>query len=284
MSPTLSQIAFERILIPLDFSSTSITALPFAVEMASRYHAKLLALHVIPEAEYQTADAKSKAAERIRQTLAHRVDVPYDVLIEYGDIANRLPLLITSSGTDLLVLGTHGSHGLEKLVRGSVAQEIICACEVPVLAVGAQVTRTPAFKHILYATDFSAASEAAFLCAVSIARRFDASLVFLHVNEWSSQEPPVEAQAKTFQFFERHIADTGVSAIDFHRDVLVKFGARADQILDVAAARATDLIVMGLRCKHGLMARVSAHLPGPLSYEVMSQAPCPVISVPAKNH
>jgi nucleotide-binding universal stress UspA family protein len=261
------------------------TALPFAIEMASRYRAKLVVVHISPGASDQRSSVASTAhtSERIHQMLGDAGGRPYEVVIEHGNVLDRLPAIAGRSNADLLVLGNHGSHGLEKLVRGSVTQEIMCSARIPVLAVGAHVTRPSVFRKILYATDFSVASEAAFVCAVSIAARFAASLVFLHVNEWNSREPPIQAQAKTYEFFERHIAEAGVYAIDLHRDVLVKFGARADQILDVAAAGLIDLIVMGLRCKHGLAARVSSHLPGPVSYEVMSQAPCAVLGVPASD-
>lgn len=98
------------------------------------------------------------------------------------------------------------------------------------------------------------------------------------------QEPPIQAQAKTFDFFRQHIDEAGIHVTDLRPDVLVKFGARADQILEVAAGRASDLIIMGMHCKHGLMVRVSGHLSGSLSYEVMTQAPCAVLAVPADSH
>jgi nucleotide-binding universal stress UspA family protein len=286
MSPTSSQVAFQRILVPLDLSVISVAALPFAVGMAGRYGAKLLITHFLPESEYRHtgSSAKSAVLERLRPVLESMRGVSHEVLIEHGDVVEKLPSLVAQTGTDLVVLGAHGSHGLEKLVRGSVAQEIMCSCQIPVLAVGAEVSRQPEFKNILYATDFSAASEAAFICAVSVADHFNSSLVFLHVNEWNSQEPPIQAEAKTLEFFERHVSDVGVHTIDLHRDVLVKYGARADQILDVARRRASDLIVMGMHCKHGLRARVSAHLPGPVSYAVTSEAPCPVLAVPSATH
>lgn len=273
-------------MIPLDLSACSVAALPFAVGMAARYGAKLLITHFVAESEYRHAgsSASSAAVERMRPLFDSWGDISHEVLIEHGDVVEKLPGIVAQTGTDLVVLGAHGSHGLEKLVRGSVAQEIMCSSRVPVLAVGARVSRQPEFKNILYATDFSEASEAAFICAVSVADHFNSSLVFLHVNEWNSQEPPIQAETKTLEFFERHVSEVGVHAIDLRRDVLVKYGARADQILDVATSRASDLIVMGMRCKHGLMARVSAHLPGPISYALTSEAPCPVLAVPSVTH
>ena len=280
-----SQVVFQRILIPLDLSLNSLAALPFAVSMAGRYSAKLLITHFVQDSYQQTdTSTRSVATERMRHLLNAAGDISHEVVIEPGAIVQRLPALVARTGTDLLVLGTHGSHGLGKLVRGSMAQEIMCSCQVPALAVGAHVSREAGFKRILYATDFSPASEPAFLCAISVAARFGASIAFLHVNEPNGLEPPIAAEAKTFEFFERHLSELNVHSINLHRDVLVKFGARADQILEVARSRESDLIVLGMHCKHGLMARLAAHLPGPISYAVTAEAPCPVLAVPSKNN
>ena len=62
--------------------------------------------------------------------------------------------------------------------------------------------------------------------------------------------------------------------------VVVDFGARADLILEYAAARRVDLIVMGLHSRGGIRARITAHLPGSTTYEVVSRGTCPVLTVP----
>jgi nucleotide-binding universal stress UspA family protein len=281
-----SQTAFRRVLIPLDLSAISVAALPFAIEIARCYGATLVAMHAIPEGnrESTVTQAREAALDRITQMLNQAGGPASEVLVEHGDIIDRLAHIIEASATDLLVIGASGSHGLKRLLRGSGSQEIMCSSQVPVLAVGTHVTRPPGFQNILYATDFSPASEAAFVHAVSIAEHFRSVLSFLHVNDWNSQEPPIQAQAKTLDFFSQHIGKAGIHVSDLHPDVLVKFGARADQILEVATGRASDLIVMGVHCKHGLMARVSGHLPGPVSYEVMTQAPCAVLAVPSESH
>jgi nucleotide-binding universal stress UspA family protein len=63
-------------------------------------------------------------------------------------------------------------------------------------------------------------------------------------------------------------------------NIIVDFGSRSDLILEHAARRQADLIVMGLHPLGSIKARIASHLPGSISYEVMSKAGCPVLTVP----
>jgi nucleotide-binding universal stress UspA family protein len=65
---------------------------------------------------------------------------------------------------------------------------------------GTRVDRKADFKRILCATDFSPATENAIPYTLSLAEAYHASLLFLHVNDWSSNEKPVDAQPRTFKF------------------------------------------------------------------------------------
>jgi nucleotide-binding universal stress UspA family protein len=62
-------------------------------------------------------------------------------------------------------------------------------------------------------------------------------------------------------------------------EVVVEFGACAERILGVAAARHSDLIVIGVQTHKGVRARLAAHLPGSVAFEVISRAHCPVLTV-----
>ena len=87
---------------------------------------------------------------------------------------------------DLIVLGSHGKHGLKKLVLGSAAEQIFRHADCPVLTVGPKVVAPGpgevAFKHILFATDFSAGSLRALPYALSLAEENQARLALLHVT------------------------------------------------------------------------------------------------------
>jgi nucleotide-binding universal stress UspA family protein len=183
---------------------------------------------------------------------------------------------------DLIVIGAHGRSGVEKLLLGSTAEEILRLAEHPVLIVGPEssvATETEArLGRILHATDFSPESEPAMHYAYSLAKEYDASLAFLHVAEdvWKK---PLSTRMRPADFFcerllERHwvLEEDGVIP-DFH----VEFGPRAECILETARKLRSKLTLLGVRGSR--YPRMASHLPGPTSYDVVSRARCPVLVI-----
>lgn len=86
---------------------------------------------------------------------------------------------------DLIVTGSQGRHGVQKLLSGSVAEEISRLAACPVLLIGPEVAIEPEAEvpldRILYATDFSPESRRAMDYAYALARAYGAHLYFLHI-------------------------------------------------------------------------------------------------------
>ena len=206
--------------------------------------------------------------------------IPHELLFQHGEISSKLLATADSCKIDLIVIGTHGWRGIKKLLKGSTAEEIACLASRPVLTVGPKVSERTDFKLILYATDLLPPARHALPYAVSMARTYGADLLILHVNDWNSGEPPSEAESRTSALVEEYLASCADSATAKKPQVVVDFGPRADLILEHAATRKVDLIVMGLHSRDGIRARIAAHLPGSTTYEVVSQGTCPVLTVP----
>jgi nucleotide-binding universal stress UspA family protein len=139
-----------------------------------------------------------------------------------------------------------------------------------------------AFKQILVATDFSGPSALALEYAQTLARRFGAALVAVHVVEdpfpiAPEFDPPEIASYRTRLVEEarRKLADTvaAVSDVEVSAEVLV--GTAARRIVDAAAAHGSDLIVMGTRGRGA----VAALLMGSIAERVVRTADCPVMTV-----
>jgi nucleotide-binding universal stress UspA family protein len=152
------------------------------------------------------------------------------------------------------------------------------------LTVGPKVSRPLAFERILYATDFLPTAAHALQYAVSLTQKYDADLLVLHVNNENSQEPPVEAASRTFDFLGRYFGEYSTTGMPDKSKVIVDFGPTADVILEHAVDRDVDLIVIGLRHLNDLRARIGAHLPGSTAYACASQARCPILTVPLPKH
>lgn len=286
----IPSVRLKNILLAMDFSPASMLAFPFAASIARHYDGKIFLAHVVPDEDYGAVPSSSHAAltrmeaeleEALTSPLGNLHDIPHELLFDHGSICSRLIAAAERCEIDLIVIGSPGWRGIKKFLKGSTAEEIASLATRPVLTVGPKVARISDFKRILYATDFSAAAAHAMPYALSLGHAYDASLLFLHVNDWSSREPPVDATPKTFEFVRDQLRRSGYGkAMEDRCQVIVDFGPRTDLILEVANHREADLIVMGLHAGGGIKTRIAAHLPGSTAYDVTSQAPCPVLTVP----
>lgn len=280
----------RNILFAMDFSVGSLRAFPFAAGIAMRFGGKLFVAHVSPPEDYEAMPLKQQASmDKLLRAAAEAGlneppgalgKIPHELLFEHGGISARLLKTAEKCKIDLIVIGTHGWRGIKKLLRGSTAEEIACVATKPVLMVGPKVSSRPDFKLILYTTDFLAAAGNALPYALSLARTYGSQLLVLHVNDWNSHELPNEAASKTLNFLREHLTEQGLEELRQGHNIIVDFGPRADRILEHAVAREADLIIMGLHQRDNVRARIAAHLPGSSVYDVVSQAGCPVLTVP----
>jgi nucleotide-binding universal stress UspA family protein len=204
-------------------------------------------------------------------------DTPHMEVLERGELWNVLEDQIQRHKIDLIVLGTHGRHGLKKFVLGSAAEQIFRCASCPVLTVGPHVAppQEPAtFISIIAAIDFSAGSLQALPYALSLAEENQAELVLFHVIPLV----PIEHQESVAASARTHLEELlPTDASDWCRpECLVRFEFPAEGILNLAETRHADLIVMGV---HRRAPVASAHLPWATAYQVVCHATCPVLTV-----
>ena len=121
---------FTRILVPMDRSEPAIEALRLAVDIAMRVGARLTVLHVdasaIPGDEHPSG---------VHQIVARDVpaSISVEVVFDQGDPTECINHHAAEGQHDLVVMGTHGKTGLERVILGSVAESVVRTCPVPVL-------------------------------------------------------------------------------------------------------------------------------------------------------
>jgi nucleotide-binding universal stress UspA family protein len=143
----------KKILFPTDFSEGALAALPYATDLAESYSAKLYLLHIIYDMSAATGlhvphislnemyDEMQKGAEkeignfgagmRVKlkdiETQVIR-GVPYEEILKFA----------RDKGIDLIIMGTHGRSGLDRVIFGSTAEKVVRNAECPVLTVRSQ--------------------------------------------------------------------------------------------------------------------------------------------------
>jgi nucleotide-binding universal stress UspA family protein len=146
----------KTILHPTDFSACSTDAFRVACSLAHDYGARLIVLHVtsLPDLAYKgyaLPDAPVGAEEyltKVREDLARLQpsdsQVPVERRLEEGDPVAEILRVAAATGTNLIVLGTHGRTGLGHLLMGSVAEQVVRNATCPVLTLKSLASGTAA--------------------------------------------------------------------------------------------------------------------------------------------
>jgi nucleotide-binding universal stress UspA family protein len=284
----LSRVVISKILLATDFSSESQRALQYALSLAKSYEAKLLITHAVPpdagittmEMQLPVHDLMQSNAERNVALLEQTEELksfPHEVIVESGEAWEVLNEAAGNKNIDLIVMGTHGRGGIDKLFLGSTAEKVIRHASCPVLTVGPQVKPLSLgrFGHILYATDFSDGSMRALTYALSLAEQDGAELTMLHViesnlaSESELIEWKLDARRKLNQLIPPDVD------LACKPEIEVEVGAPAEEIVCLAGTRNAELIVMGARGGGA----ASTHLPWTTLHHVLQHAHCPVLTV-----
>ncbi len=139
--------AYKHILAAVDLSKDSQTVLQRAVDLAQRYSAQLSLVHVVAQIIVEPAydfmppislDTEKEIMENARkglETLANALDIPVsNRWVEIGSAKQGVIHLAKEHAIDLIVVGSHGTHGLG-LLLGSTANAILHGAPCDVLTV-----------------------------------------------------------------------------------------------------------------------------------------------------
>jgi nucleotide-binding universal stress UspA family protein len=292
----------KLILCPIDFSEFSIRAYHYALSLAAHYRAKLVAQHIVELSRYPYADYVASTGDyaEFRRTFReggmekllefvknHTHDeIQPELVVHEGVAADSILSFAQARKTDLIVLGTHGRRGFDRLVLGSVTDRVIRTAPCPVLAISkpphdssaAGEERGPVHHHhlsrILFCTDFSENSERALNYAISATAEYDAELTLLHVlEEVPSPSKTEEAIATATKQLDKLIPQEARKTLKIK--TAVRMGKPYRQIIQFLVEVQTDTVAMGVSGRGALDRAVF----GSTTYRVMQLGPCPVLAV-----
>jgi nucleotide-binding universal stress UspA family protein len=284
------QIALNKILYLTDFSEPAASAVPFVAAIARNYGSKVYAAHVLLPDVYacmapEFGDVVNEGLEQAAKAKMQQIEpqlagLPHETVIVRGDeVWPALRPIMEKNKIDLVVLGTHGRTGVQKLLLGSVAEEIWRRSTVPVLTIGPAIRNAQPdgrFNCVLFATDFTRESLAGYPYAVSMARESQAHLILLHViRQFKKEEILGELSAieAIHQLTKMLPRDAEFWCIP---ELLVKHGEPAERIIEVARGSGADLIVLGIR--KGDDFGVVTHARRTIAHDVVAKASCPVLT------
>ncbi len=302
-------MTLEHILLPTDFSECADHALTHAVDVADRFDARLHILHVVNELDpdwYGISEAQERASElrtQIKEEARARLhelapdrDLDTTVSLQLSfDVADSINEYVEEREIDLVVMGTHGRQGLDRLMLGNVADKIIRHAPCPVMTVREEVPWTDegedvAFQDILAPIDFSDHSREALRTSKTFAQAYQARQHLLFVAEkrtvptFSDTGIPgvgvVEMDPEIVKNAERGLQqlNENVGGPEVESEYHVREGNVSQDIVDFAETRGVDLIVMATRGLTG----ISRFLLGSNTERIVRVAPCPVLTIPTR--
>jgi nucleotide-binding universal stress UspA family protein len=304
-------IELHHILCPTDFSDFSRHAFDHALAIATWYKSTITLLHVRPVAPVVAFAAGIGAAPSSLLTAADR-DAALAAMRRFaeteagpsgkirfevaeGSAATEILDRALAKACDLIVMGTHGRSGFERLLLGSVTEKVLRKAACPVLSVPARAAdAVPAppvlYNRILCAIDFSDCSIAALEYAMSFAADAGARLTAVHVIEIPPETPPDEHETllswphSLREYVAMAEADRRarltelVSQIGYRDgpvDTVLATGKAYREILRVATEQKSELIVVGI---HGRSA-ADLFFMGSTAQHITRQALCPVLTI-----
>jgi len=288
----------ERILCPVDFSVFSARAYDYAQSLARHYQAKLFLQHVVefnlPIYEYYVPvsymvdhlrQIRNDAMLQLEELAKRPADygAPPERILHEGAPARTILSFAEVQKVNLIVMGSHGLQGADRIALGSVTEKVLRKASCSVLVVRSPEHdfispgsgQDPVHLHkLLLCTDFSEYSKAALEHAISIAAEYHAELSVLHVLE--DIPASKDLQSVTQPLLAR--IEQAVAAEARGRCAikpLVRVGKPYPEIIQEAAEAKTDAVIMGVRGRNALDLAVF----GSTTHRVIQLGPCPVLAV-----
>jgi nucleotide-binding universal stress UspA family protein len=296
---------FKKILFATTSSALCSDAADVAFELAKKYSSKLYIFHVLGfptrgfgafvvdfktgEQEYYSQDYISKVKEEMEKTYADQLKELDNYVLETkaGVPHTEILRLARKEDVDLIITGPHtreakGAQSYRSIV-GSTMQGVTQKARCPVMIVSRPVPKEKLeFKNIIFGTDFSKASDAAFLFAYKVAKKLGATLSLFHaldiVPSPGSAIHKQEEIEKKLEEAKEKIKDRYVNKMEGFDKYEIKTweGIPYMEIVKFARRKEADLIIMA---HHSKEKDPDKAVLGSTVEQVVIRAGCPVVSV-----
>ena len=276
----------RKILFATDLSAADKQAFDCACRIAKSWNAILLIVHVERPSNPGPEPIKAGLDHQLFSIFPTDTEVEYEHILRHGDPALEILDLERKDDVHLIVLSTHGRKGIQRMVLGSVAEQVMREAQCPVMTirrreseVGGRPLRQP---KILVPVDFSIYSYAAFDFGSALADSMVAELTVVHADDTERPKmKPGEAPQPTKRQREiwRQINRYRPKQEDVNCVYKVLVGSPKLKIAEYAESGDFDFVVLGTHGRTG----IGRALLGSVAEQVVRNTACPVITVKPSN-
>lgn len=279
----------ESILVPCSFDDDSRLVLTFATGLADLGVRRVVITHRVDSSGMEgpvIVAAVDRARDRARELSAVLTGSGLDVEVRIctGETAADIVAVAAEAHVDAILSGTHGKTMLDRLMGGSISEDLLVQADRPNLFCRFRLMRNaenPAdlakrfARTLVVTTDFSEPSMRAFEAAISLPRSAVGMVYLLHVLDGALRGTDLtDAEAAVRPSFDEltaRAAERGITA----RAVLRQGDPGREVLREIDERRATG-VVTGSRGRNILTEAVL----GSVSMTLLRQASCPVLVVP----
>lgn len=274
----------EKILIPIDFSETSMLAFEHATFTAKLFKAELVLLHVVekhwekfsivvPEMRItppgDIINAIEKRLEEIAASIHSKHGIKSTCITANGTIFSEIISVSKEHQVDLIIMGTHGTSGFAEFFVGSNAYKVVTSAECPVISVQTHAQKL-GFKDILLPIDDSAHSRQKVNHAIVMARQFSAKLHIVGLADFDDETDLKKFEIKLEQI-EEYIKKCDLTCTK----EIIHGKNQAVMTAEYAQSTGTDLIIIMTDQDENLTGR----LMGPYAQQIVNHSKIPVMSI-----
>lgn len=252
------KLNIKTILVPVDFSETSLNALDHAIGLARVYNAAITLLNVI-EVGYADTNpfhlesntiiddvlANNKIAEiaqdklvELAEAIAQKEQLTVSVKVELGASNSKIVELAKELKADIIVMGTHGASGFKELVMGSNANKVVNDAQCPVLTIRASA-KPRGYKNIVVPFRDKLHSRENIYPSIKIAEAFNATihLIGIDTEKSASHLDLIEYEVmQSAKIIKKHHVQTIENVLSDSFD--------ATTIIKIAQEKNADMIVL----------------------------------------
>ncbi|MEM1258856.1 MAG: universal stress protein [Bacteroidota bacterium] len=269
----------KSIVVPIDFSEQSEIALKVAATLAKKNNSELVVLHMLELAtgimsntEYipqvHIVHLMKVTEERFEKFLnkPYLKDINITPVIKHYKVFSEIDEVAQKHGANLIVMGSHGTDGLQELFIGSNTERVVRSSEIPVLVVKGDIANFKA-ERFVFASDFKEESIPAAKKAIAFSELLGAEFKMVYINT------PADAFLSTEDAYKRiskflNIAKLGLE-VDVYNDYSVEKG-----VLNYAESNAADLIGIPTHGRQGL----SHFFMGSIGEDIANHSKIPVVT------
>jgi nucleotide-binding universal stress UspA family protein len=287
-------------LCPVDFSDHSRKALSYAALLTSRAGGRLIVIYVEDtllaaagaiayDEKVVTEKARRELVRFVRQTIEPYTiplsSITIDVAV--GRAWEEIEWTAQQLKCDVIVMGSHGRTGANKLMFGSTTHRMLHRSPLPVLATPPATSRSKRpprgwpGKRVVAPVDLGRGDRSDVLAAAIVARELDTTLELVHVVEPIPQPPWLEVDAGRRNLQRQRLAMAALQSLKERvpwgvAGYRVESGKPPDKLAAVSRAMEAGLVIMTRRRGHGLLGPRQ----GAISYQVLCKAQIPVLALP----